>query len=929
MCVNVQSLISNLAHVEIIIAEQHPHLLICTEARITTDIYDSEIRITGYKLVRSNSPSRHSGGVVMYIRTDVIFKVITNVINEYDNFLFVDIINSPFRGIWGGIYHSPSSSDATFIDSLENILEDLSTINRPLSITGDFNINVHDNNPVTTYKLRLKAVERNFCIKQVVKKFTRVTDSSSTIVDHVYTNNETLKVDVSDVDCVADHRMLVCVKKSNNRNYQTKRIIDRSALNAENFKPICFRNFIKVFCCDADFQTRASNFVKQLEAAACSLVKFKDICISYAKRWFTPELNVLRCQKNEANIAAALTNEEPLWQEYRVTKNKYNRKIKAAKNRDLVDMIHDAQDDQKKLWRHLKNFIDCKDKLPSCMIFDGVSVTDNKVIANKLNLFFIKSIADIQASIPHVPYSDDVTEREINEWSEFGRMSIATVRRILKNVKSNSGVNNVNKTVMSYALDVEPFEQSIINLYNESLATGSFPDEWKVTVVTPIPKVKDTDDPNLMRPVNSCQINDKIIQTFVKEELETHIYNNKLIDDNQSAYRAKHSCETALNLVINEWIMCKERKRRILAVFIDLSRAFETVDRIILLQVLLLLGITGTVHKWFKSWLTGRKQYTVFNGEKSDPIGVDTGIPQGTPLSSILFILYINSIVHCLKWCRIKMFADDILLWLEFDNISEAIEKMNADLERITTFLKMMKLKLNVNKSKFMVFAQRGDQYECEILFDGQKLERVNEIKYLGILIDDQLSFKPFADYVVKKIAKKISFLRRIRNKLTLDSSLLLFKVLVAPHYDFCSSILFLMNEQQLNQLQILQNRALRIVLKARRDTHVTTMLNRTNMLSIKQRINYNVILLIYKAVNHLLPEYLSSQLRYVSDLQPYVLRNNRNLRPPQLKTKIGQKSIFYKGVIMFNELRSKGVDTECSLKQFKVLLSEYVKDNY
>lgn len=152
---NVQSLIPNLPHVEIIIAEQNPHLLICTEARTTDDVIDSEIFINGYHLLRSNSPSRHSGGVVMYIRNDVIFKTLTNIINDYDNFLFVDIINSPFRGIWGGIYHSPSCSDAVFIDNFENILEDFSTVSRPISVTGDFNINVHENNLVRTYEHRL------------------------------------------------------------------------------------------------------------------------------------------------------------------------------------------------------------------------------------------------------------------------------------------------------------------------------------------------------------------------------------------------------------------------------------------------------------------------------------------------------------------------------------------------------------------------------------------------------------------------------------------------------------------------------------------------------------------------------------------------------------------------------------------------------
>lgn len=444
--------------------------------------------------------------------------------------------------------------------------------------------------------------------------------------------------------------------------------------------------------------------------------------------------------------------------------------------------------------------------------------------------------------------------------------------------------------------------------------------------MTPIPKVKNTNKPEELRPINMCHIVDKILQTVVKEQLEDYIDDNHLLYDKQSAYRAEHSCETALNLVLNEWLEKREQKHKIVAVFLDLSRAFETVDREILIDVLNYNGITGTVLKWFKSWLEDRTQLTNFNETLSEPLPINVGLPQGTPLASLLFIMYMNSIVNYVHNSKPNLFADDILLWIAGVDIIDSVNKINEDLQRVNTFLRMMKLKLNVNKTKFMIIGERNETISYEIMIGGQNIERVNQMKYLGVVIDDQLTFKPYCEYLEKKIAKKISFLRRIRNKLDTQTALLMYKSTIGPHYDYCSSILFLLNETKISNLQRLQNRAMRVILNERRDASVTQMLNRTKLLTVKQRINFNVIAFVYKATTGLLPPYMCNQLNLVADVQPYSLRSNNLLRLPRFVSSSGQRSILYKGVKLLNDMTNDGFGMAENLREFKALAEEYVK---
>ena len=253
---------------------------------------------------------------------------------------------------------------------------------------------------------------------------------------------------------------------------------------------------------------------------------------------------------------------------------------------------------------------------------------------------------------------------------------------------------------------------------------------------------------------------------------------------------------------------------------------------------------------------------------------------------------------------------------------------MNEDLRRISDFLKMMKLKLNVNKTKAMMINKRQST-TYDIVIDGEPIELVKSMKYLGVIIDDRLTFNSNIEYIANKINKKISLLYRIRKKIDRDLRLTFFKTTVPPHFDYCSSILFLANENQFNQLQLLMNRALRIIENADRLTNIHTMLESTDLLDVKQRVYYNVMMLIYRAQNQLLPENLCNQFKLIGHSQPYTLRNNEQLRPPPYTTATSQNSFMYKGAQLYNSfVQRTAVSARNSENEYRKAVKAYIKAN-
>lgn len=309
-------------------------------------------------------------------------------------------------------------------------------------------------------------------------------------------------------------------------------------------------------------------------------------------------------------MRAQMINDERSWNDYRSIRNRYNRKLKAAKNDEMRNVILYCHNDSKKLWKELKRIYNNNSNLPDFIKFGDRMLSDPQEIAENFNEYFVNSISEINRSIPLVPYAPDVTEVCDITWTEFEPTRLNEVMDLLHAKRKKSGVNNVNSDMATIAMKV--CGNQIVEMINESLSTGIFPQKMKLTYVTPIPKVAKTDNSTEFRPINNSHPLDKVIQGIVKDQLEQHIHRNQILSEFQFAFRGLHSCETSLNLIILRWKEARRDRKKLIAVFLDFKRAFETVDREILVLILEKCGLQGTVLKWFKSWLNNREQCTKY-----------------------------------------------------------------------------------------------------------------------------------------------------------------------------------------------------------------------------------------------------------------------------------------------------------------------------
>lgn len=363
-------------------------------------------------------------------------------------------------------------------------------------------------------------------------------------------------------------------------------------------------------------------------------------------------------------------------------------------------------------------------------------------------------------------------------------------------------------------------------------------------------------------------------------------------------------------------------------IFLDLKRAFETVDRDRLLDKLYQYGMRDMVLEWLRSYLSNRTQQVRFNNQWSKQITTKYGVPQGSVLGPLLFTIYINDIVQiCPENSSIKMFADDTIIYVRGNGSEEVEEKLNTVLPIVENWMNVNKLKMNAAKTKFMIIRSIRKELRRNITLkclDGTVIERVENTKYLGVIIDSKLRFEDHCDYILKKIGKKISFLNRIGKDISGYTRCIVYKSIIAPHFEYCNTILAGMGETQLTKLQVAQNRAMRVILQCDRYTKVERMLHALQFMSIRQRLRYNVCIFVFKMVNGMLPEQLGNRIVLVGDMNERRTRQASNIVIQFRRTRSAQNSLFYKGIQMYNAMPTELKQCD-DLITFKRMLKEYI----
>lgn len=556
------------------------------------------------------------------------------------------------------------------------------------------------------------------------------------------------------------------------------------------------------------------------------------------------------------------------------------------------------------------------------------TINNVKEIVNTFNFYFVDSVRQLRSTLNEDYYYENVTytDKVFENFEEIEAESLYhTVRKLVNKAGTEEGI-----TVEIMKMVVEVAGEKICYILNRSLKEGIFPNEWKEAIVIPVPKVRGTNKMEDFRPINKYPVYEKILEIIVKRQLVNYLESNELFHECQSGFRCKHSCETALQWVITSWKKTIGEGKMIGVVFLDLKRAFEIVDRNILIYKLERYGIKGTVLNWFKTYLEDRTQRVKFNGVMSDSLKVDSGVPQGSVLGPLLFLVYVNDIAKVVKdGCEIRLFADDALIYTVGHSRVEINDKLNSQMKEVEEWLKLNRLKLNADKTKVMLIRgirKKTLENNIEIHIENKKLEVVSELKYLGVIIDKNLNFSAHIDYINRKVGGKIGLMRRIGKDMSPYMRCIVYKSIVAPLFEYCATILVGISKTNLQHLQTLQNQGMRIILGCGRRVRIADMLEALHFMSIKERIDYNVCLLVHKMVNGMCPSYLLNKIKLkLQDESAMNTRQKGNIYIEKCRTSEEQKMLLYEGFKMYNNI-PRDIRSEQRMQRFRGMLAQYIK---
>ena len=491
----------------------------------------------------------------------------------------------------------------------------------------------------------------------------------------------------------------------------------------------------------------------------------------------------------------------------------------------------------------------------------GTSVVNTPAeLAETFNTHFSTIGKNLAAEIPNENITPESYMQPTQHRFSLKAPTVSTVCKLLENinVRKATGLDGVpNKLLKLAAHIVAP---SLTEIFAQSINTGIFPTEWKIARVTPIFKKGKKNDLNNYRPISVIPTVAKIFEKIVYDQLFSYFNDKKLLAPCQSGFRSFHSTLTALTEATNSWAVNIDNGLLNGAVFLDLKKAFDTIDHSIILRKLKFYGIEQETLKWFQSYLDDRQQLCSVNGHMSDLRAVSCGVPQGSNLGPLLFLIYINDLPSCLNAASPRMFADDTNISFAAPTLSELENVLNREVRNVNLWLKVNKLSLNIAKTECMVIGSRqrlnvNTDGNINIAINDQPIKKVKETETLGMVIDQHLAWSKHVDEKSKKVSSAIGALKRVRPFITIDVANKIYKAIIQPDIDYCSTVWDGLGSTLLDKIQKLQNRAARVVTQSNYYTSASSLLEELGWDKVSTRWKKQKAILMFKTLNNRAPE--------------------------------------------------------------------------
>ena len=851
-----------------------------------------------------------------------------------------------------GIYRPHTDTIPNFLSRLENILNhDIAKNSALILIAGDININMCD--PAMSEGYVSLMFSYNF-LPAVTRptRFSQAHDPNSVVNDPI--NNEQIMNNInsfqnfnscSNLDHIwlgkieqftsgillfdlADHLPTFIFFHHRIKQQKNDRILIKSRPFSDNnmgsfINDVNNVNWDEVLLGNDDYlniHNSCLNFCTHLDEIYCKNFPLKTKYVSekrISKPWLNGNLKKLINKKSEylKKFRLGLISKET----NNLVRNEVNCATRAAKNNFYRDAYNTANNDMKKSWAITRKLlgVDNKKQNVAKLIIDDVEYTDPSNIADHFNNYF-SSVADQLDAL--LPPTDTYTPTGFGQVNSFylSPLTEHECTKIIINLKvTKTGIDSMPVSIFKKIADlIAPILCMLINL---SFDMGVVPNCLKVARITPIYKKGDKTKPTNYRPIASLPMICKVYERSMANRLISYFDRFSIISLSQFGFQKNKSTTDAI-LHLLEFIYPNINSSKItLNILIDLRKAFDTVNHKLLIRKLFMYGIRGVPQLWFESYLENRYQYVSVESKTSSIKPINIGVPQGSILGPILFLIYINDLPSCTDNLKTTLFADDTTLSIANKNYEDLIPQINRELSNVQDWIGNNRLTVNIEKTELMIISNKTTNHnDNQIMFNNEYLKFTDCSMFLGLKFDNKLKFANNTNHLAGKIAKNVGLFSKIRHNLPEKARLNFYYSLIFPYLSQNIIIWGKAYGCHLEPLILLQKRMIRLITNSPFLEHTNPLFYRLKILKLEDIYTYFAGIYMHKSLK--MGKYKT---------QHSLNTRNRNLAQPvfQYFTR-GQQSISFMGPTTWNILPEdiRGID---SPSLFKSRLKRFLINQY
>ena len=885
---NVQSLVPKLEQIAI---EYHGYdLMSFTESWLNPSINDEKVNIPTYTSFRNDRADRVGGGVIVYVKENVncTQRLDLHVGNIECIWLEIKLKNKSY--LYGTFYIPPNSNQQIW-DNFYHSIDLASATNKDLILTGDFNINQNFQNPND----KIRTVMVQYDLHQLINESTYFTENSSSLLDLIIVSNP-LSIICSDVgppllDQKRFHLPVIGIINHRKKQFSP---VKRKVYIYERGDYEAFRQQLSDVNWDSLFieNNVDETTVKITECILNIADKVIPNRIIHIRKndplWITKEIKKLIRSKNRIHKKAKRVNTPYQWEKFKKIRNKCNTSVNNAKTeyyKNLSNKILTEKVNSQNWYKLVKRLFgnQQKGKPISLLRFNEEIIDDDCEMANIFNTFFSdqSNIDDSNVTLPDVVHlNDSVLEHLI-----FNENEVEDILKILDTSKA-IGPDFINPRLLKEGCPI--LKAPLCRLFNMSIAIGKFPNTWKLANVTPVFKKDCPSKVTNYRPISLISVLGKVMERCVYKHIYNFLIQNNVLTSNQSGFTPGDSAINQLLYMTNEFGRALDQGKEIRVVFCDISKAFDRVWHRGLVHKLEVIGIKGQLLNWIGNYLSERKQRVVINNTNSDWCDIKAGVPQGSILGPLFFLVYINDIITDIQ-SNIKLFADDTSLYLIVEDPIHTATILNNDLDKIHEWSRNWLVTFNTKKTETMIISRKSNKpYHPDLVMNNSKLHSVTEHKHLGLILSNDGSWHKHIDMIVKKAFHRLNIIRRFKfilNRQTLEK---LYFSYVRPILEYADVIWDNSTLLLIHKIETVQIEAARIVTGGTKLTSIDLLYKETGWQRLTERREIHRLTYFYKMFNNISPPYLSNIVpNRFQDIHNYNTRNSSALQPLVTRTSL------------------------------------------